>query len=266
MPVRRLEPSFLEKVWGSTSLEPWFPNPTEKTGEAWYHFEGSPLLVKFLFTTEKLSVQVHPDDAYAGVHEHGSLGKTEMWHILRADAGASVALGFKQRISPERLRESAESGEIMELLNWIPAAAGDTFFVAPGTVHALGEGLALVEVQQFSDVTYRLYDYGRDRPLHLKQSMDVASCGAHPGKSAVHGSVVASCDYFTVEKQSWADPFSYEPRTDRFELLIVTSGAGTIDGNPYRAGECWLVEAGAQPFQVAPADETHLLRAHVGRA
>lgn len=256
-----MEPSFREKIWGATALEPWFSNPTEKTGEVWYHFDGSPILVKFLFTTEKLSVQVHPGDAYAHLNEGGSLGKTEMWHILRADPGAAVALGFKTPVSPQRLRESAVSGEIMELLNWVPVHAGDTFFVPPGTVHALGEGLALVEIQQYSDVTYRLYDYGRDRPLHLEQSMDVAFCGPHPGKSAPGGAVIASCNYFTVEKVSWSGVIEYRPDGKRFHLLIVTCGQGTIDGQPYRPGECWLIPAGSDPFAIAPEEYTEILRA-----
>ena len=264
MRPQRMEPSFLEKVWGSTALQPWFPNPAEKTGEAWYHFEGSPILVKFLFTTEKLSIQVHPGDAYAKAHE-GSLGKTEMWHILRAEPGATVALGFKERISPQRMREAAVSGEIMKLLNWLPAHAGDTFFVEPGTVHALGAGLALVEIQQYSDVTYRLYDYGRDRPLHLEKSMDVAFGGPHPGKSAADGPVIASCDYFTVEKLSWLDTFEYQPDNERFQLLIVTGGTGTIGGQPYRAGECWLIPAGCEPFAIVPTESTGILRTYVGR-
>jgi mannose-6-phosphate isomerase len=265
MHPQRMAPLFLEKIWGATALEPWFPNSSSKIGEAWYHFEGSPILVKFLFTTEKLSVQVHPDDAYAQAHER-SLGKTEMWHILRAEPGATVALGFKERISPQRMRESAETGEIMELLNWVPAQVGDTFFVPPGTVHALGGGLALVEIQQYSDVTYRLYDYGRDRPLHLEKSMDVAFPGPHPGKSEADGAVIATCDYFTVEKFAWRDCFDYQPDRDRFQLLIVMSGSGTIGGEPYRAGECWLVKEGSEPFVFAPAECTEVLRTFVGRA
>jgi mannose-6-phosphate isomerase len=264
MRPQRIAPSFRQKLWGSTALEAWFPNPTEKTGEVWYHFEGSPILVKFLFTTEKLSVQVHPDDVYAGANED-SLGKTEMWHILRAESGATVALGFKQPISPQRLRESAVSGEIMELLNWVPAHASDTFFVPPGTVHALGEGLALVEIQQYSDVTYRLYDYGRDRPLHLEQSMDVAYGGPHPGASAADGAVIASCDYFTVEKFEWRERFEYRPDGERFHLLIVTGGRGTIDGQPYQPGECWHIPAASEPFAIIPAERTEILRTHVGR-
>jgi len=263
MAVKKLEPSFHSKVWGATALQPWFPDSTEKTGEVWYHFAGSPLLVKFLFTTEKLSVQVHPDDAYAGAHENGSLGKTEMWYILRATPDAKIALGFKQEMTPEKLRESAQSGEIMELLNWIPAHAGDTFFVAPGTVHALGEGLALVEVQQFSDVTYRLYDYGRDRPLHLDQSMDVSHCGVYEQKPAPVGTI-ASCDLFKVEKHNWHGSFTYAARKSRFELLIVLEGTGTFAGARYQPGECWLIEAGTANFRVVADGDTKLLRAYVG--
>ena len=152
----------------------------------------------------------------------------------------------------------------MRLLDWVPAHAGDTFFVPPGTVHALGEGLALVEIQQYSDVTYRLYDYGRDRPLHLEQSMDVAYGGPHPGKSAPDGTVIASCDYFTVEKFAWRDSFAYQPDSERFHLLIVIGGHGTIDGQPYRPGECWLIPAAGGSFAIVPAESTEILRTFVG--
>ena len=150
----------------------------------------------------------------------------------------------------------------MDLLNWIPAAAGDTYFVQPGTVHALGAGLALVEVQQFSDITYRLFDYGRDRELHLDQSMDVSHCGCHPGKAMEKGTVIATCKYFTVEKFVWHESLAYHPDGQCFHLLIFTSGHGTIGGEPYRAGECWKVPAGGEPFEMIPTEATGLLRAY----
>ena len=165
----RLTPSFREKIWGSTRLEPWFPNSERKIGEVW--FEGVdhlPLLIKFLFTSEKLSVQVHPDDDYARVH-HDSRGKTEMWHILAAEPGARIAAGFREPITTDQLTAAALSGEIEDLLAWFEAMPGDTFFIPAGTVHAIGAGLVLCEIQQHSDVTYRLYDYGRPRELHLDQ-------------------------------------------------------------------------------------------------
>src|SRR5712691_5956864 len=126
--MKRLTPDFREKIWGATHLEPWFPNSDRKIGEVWFE-KDSPLLVKFLFTTEKLSVQVHPP------------GKTEMWHVLAAEPGAQIAAGFREEISPEKLREASLSGAIMDLLAWHTARRGDTYFLPAGTVHAVGEGL-----------------------------------------------------------------------------------------------------------------------------
>ncbi len=135
-----------------------------------------PLLVKFLFTSDNLSVQVHPNDEYAAKHHEGSRGKTEMWHILRAEPGAKIAFGVRVPVTKEELRTAAESGAIVDLLNWIPVRPGETYFIPAGTVHAIGGGLVICEVQQLSDVTYRLYDYkrvdkdGKERELHLDHS------------------------------------------------------------------------------------------------
>ena len=114
--------------------------------------------MKLLFTSERLSVQVHPDDG-----EDGPRGKTEMWHILEAEPGAAIALGFREPITRERLREATRTGEIERLLNWMPVKAGETYFTPAHTVHAIGAGIVLCEIQQNSDVTYRLWDYGRPR-------------------------------------------------------------------------------------------------------
>src|SRR5579884_3024514 len=117
--AERVEPVFLDKVWGSTRLAPWFPDSDRKIGEVWYRREREiPLLLKFIFTEEALSVQVHPGDEFARAHEN-SAGKTEMWHILRAHAGARIALGFRQPITAAEMRQAAETGEIEELLNWV---------------------------------------------------------------------------------------------------------------------------------------------------
>src|SRR5688572_11533186 len=146
----RLVASFHEKVWGSTKLSPWFPNSDRKIGEVWFTAtERLPLLVKFLFTTENLSIQVHPG---------GAAEKNEMWHILGAEPGASIALGPRRPISVEELRRAAETGEVVDLLHWFPVAAGETYFVPAGTLHAIGGGITLCEIQQNCDVTYRLYD------------------------------------------------------------------------------------------------------------
>src|SRR5690348_16806084 len=139
----RLSPSLREKVWGRTRLSPWFPDSPTPIGEAWFLADRElPLLVKLLFTSEKLSVQVHPDDG-----EDGPRGKTEMWHILEAEPGATIALGFRERITRERLREAAGTKEIEKLLNWIQVKAGQTFYSPAHTVHAIGGGIVLCEIQ-----------------------------------------------------------------------------------------------------------------------
>src|SRR5580704_4770312 len=132
---RRLAATAYEKVWGSPDTEPWWRNPERRNiGEIWFRASDStPLLVKLLFTSDNLSVQVHPEDEYARRH-HGSPGKTEMWHILRANPDAKIALGVRESLTPQRLSEAARTGEIVHLLDWIPVRPGDTFFVPAGTI------------------------------------------------------------------------------------------------------------------------------------
>jgi mannose-6-phosphate isomerase len=250
MSPQRLTPRFLEKVWGATRLEPWFPNSRQKIGEVWFEgVEDPPLLVKFLFTTEKLSVQVHPDDTFAREHE-GSRGKTEMWHVLAAEPGAKIAAGFRESLSGEQLRAAALSGEIENLLEWFDAAPGDTFFIPAGTVHAIGGGLVLCEIQEYSDVTYRLYDYGRPRELHLDRALAVSHRGPHPARQRVSGDVLVSCDYFVTERLRVDQPTRYEPVRGRFQMLIAIEGSGLICGQPTKAGDAWYVPPNAEGFDL----------------
>jgi mannose-6-phosphate isomerase len=254
----RLPTRFLEKIWGAEDLAPWYLNSGRKIGEVWFEADV-PLLVKFVFTSERLSVQVHPDDAFAAAHEN-SLGKTEMWYILRADPGAQLAIGFRETISRDRLRESALSGEIEKLLNWINVEAGDAFFIPAGTVHAIGGGLAICEIQQHSDITYRLYDYGRGRELHLEKALQVASTEAIQVKSVM---LPIDCQYFHTELARIALPIQYVPAADRFHILTFVSGMGSIASQPFSEGEAWLVPAGAKPFNIHPTDPVKFLRTWV---
>jgi mannose-6-phosphate isomerase len=254
----RLPSTFKEKVWGATDLAPWYAAPDKKIGEVWFEAD-LPLLVKFIFTTEKLSVQVHPDDAFAAAHEN-SLGKTEMWYVLRTDPGAQIALGFRESITRERLRESALSGEIEQLLRWVDVNPGDVFFIPAGTVHAIGAGLALCEVQQHSDITYRLYDYGRARELHLEKALQVASAAANDARPLT---LPIDCKYFHTELARITTPIEYPPARDRFHLLIFAGGSGTIGGQPFREGEAWLVPGGASLFSIRPDEPTKFLRTWV---
>jgi mannose-6-phosphate isomerase len=242
--IERISPKPVEKPdWGSTKLEPWFPNPGTKVGEMW--FEGppaSPLLIKFLFTSAALSVQVHPTDEYAWEH-HQSRGKTEMWHILAAEPGAQIAAGFREPITAERMRAAAESGEIEQLLEWHEANPGDTFFIPAGTVHAIGGGLTLCEIQQASDITYRLYDYGRARELHLDHGVRVSHTGPHAARQQAREGLLVECPYFTTEKLYIAGRKQLAP-LDRDQTLIVLQGAGETGGRVIRAGEVFRIPAG----------------------
>ena len=249
MRLRKLEPDFREKIWGATRLEPWFPNSKSKIGEVWFQAGGDLPLVKFLFTTDKLSVQVHPADAYAQRH-HQSPGKTEMWHILAAEPGARIAAGFREPLTPEQVRAAAVSGEIEGLLQWFGARPGDTFFIPAGTVHAIGAGLALCEIQQNSDVTYRLFDYGRPRELHLDHALAVSRLGPHDARRQPLENVLVSCRYFATECVGGRST-EYQPLANRAHLLIAIEGDGEIAGQPIRAGEVWHVPSGSDPFQIS---------------
>jgi mannose-6-phosphate isomerase len=230
--MKQLPPSFREKVWGSTHLEPWFPNSEKKIGEVWFEDEaGPPLLVKFLFTSDKLSVQVHPP------------GKTEMWYVLAAEPGAKVATGFHEPVTRERLKAAALSGEIEDLLQWFDAAPGDAFFVPAGTVHAIGAGLTLCEIQQNSDITYRLYDYGRRRELHLEEALAVSHLVPFAARSRPQNAVLVSCEYFVTERLSLSDSAIQLLAGDGDQILIVIEGYGQMDGQPIKGGEVWTLPA-----------------------
>jgi mannose-6-phosphate isomerase len=283
----RLIPVFKDRIWGVTELSEWFPeSPVSTIGEAWFTSSensietgtalsdylaqtpgalGSgtnnaypslcPLLVKFLFTSSRLSVQVHPEDDYAGRH-HQSLGKTEAWFVVDAKPGAEVALGFREPISPERLRESAVSGEIEQLLDWRPVSPGDVVFVPPGTVHAIGAGLTICEIQQNSDITYRLYDYGRPRELHLEHGCNVSSLGPYVHhferrELGIGRLAVAECDYFRIEHLTQTErKLELGGGLPHYCLLIPLRGEGTINGRPFRKAQVWLVPAGSGPVEL----------------
>jgi mannose-6-phosphate isomerase len=248
MPLRKLEPIFHERPWGTRNLDPWFPNVRAKAGpfpigEVWFETPEVPLLVKFLFAKENLSVQVHPDDKYARFH-HSSPGKTEMWHVLKAEPGAKIAAGFREPVSSEQARAAALDGTIVDMLEWFDAQAGDTFFIPAGTVHAIGTGLTICEIQQRSDITYRFFDYGRGRELHLDSALAVSHLGPHDARRAVK----VECDYFVTEPFEVEGTITFSPSSNNV-LLIAIEGAGEIDEKPMHAGEVWHV-AGSEPVKL----------------
>ncbi len=227
-----------------------------------------PVLVKFLFTSDKLSVQVHPDDAYALEHEGGP-GKTEMWYVLRADPGAAIALGLTEALAADRLREAARTGEIERYLRWLEVHPGDALFCPPGTLHSIGPGLALCEIQQNSDLTYRFYDFGRlgddgqPRALHIEQAVRVTRLEPHPGPLRPAGERLVECPYFAVDRLRRQAPAPYTSDPARMHLLIFLEGRGTLEGEPYGPGDVYLIPAGLGTFEWHPQEPTTALRAFV---
>lgn len=183
----KLERRYIEKPWGRMQLPAGFDPPTHnRIGEVWFTGAGDPpLLVKYLFTSERLSIQVHPDDEQARTFGLAR-GKSECWYILDAEPGSTLGLGLKRRLSPDELRAAALDGSIEQLIDWRTVSPGDFYLVPPGTIHAIGAGISLIEFQQNSDVTFRLYDYGRPRELHLEEGISVARREPYPERDIQH--------------------------------------------------------------------------------
>jgi mannose-6-phosphate isomerase len=260
----RLTPSFREKVWGKTRLAPWFPNSEKPIGEVWYLGPRAlPIMVKLLFTSERLSVQVHPADGEDGPH-----GKTEMWYILEADPGADIAVGFREPITRQRLEQSSRTGEIERLLNWVPVKPGDALFNAAHTVHAIGAGLVLYEIQQNTDITYRLWDYGRAREMHLAKAVAISDLGVHSGlvrprPLSPGRDELARCPYFATELAQLKAGGQIAPTPEKCQMWIVIEGRGRIGQEAFHPGEVWLLpETGEQP-QIRAEGDARLLRTYL---
>ena len=238
----KLSRHYVEKPWGRSRLPPMFDAPQgRRIGEVWFGDDQNlPLLAKYIFTSERLSIQVHPDDEQASARGLPR-GKSECWCILDADADAALGLGLKRNLSAEELRSAALDGSIEELLDWRPVTAGDFFFVPAGTIHAIGGGIALLEFQQNADVTYRLYDYGRPRELHLEDGVAVAHRGAYDQSLVQHLSdederVLVDGPHFILIHTK-TDTFP-----DRRRWVLPLAGEVRSGGDAARAGECLLLE------------------------
>jgi mannose-6-phosphate isomerase len=260
----RLTPSLREKVWGKTQLAPWSPDSATAIGETWFLSPRElPLLVKLIFTNERLSVQVHPDDG-----ESGPRGKTEMWYILEALPGATIAMGFREPITRERLWEATRTGEVEHLLRWAPVKAGETYLIPAHTVHAIGAGIVLCEIQQNSDVTYRLWDYGRPREIHVEKAVPICDLGVHPGASrgvsVGEGCVeVARTKHFVTELVRLPAGARFRPAKAKCQLWICLEGRGAIGEDAYRAAEVWLLPDEGEQAEIAADLASRFLRTWV---
>ena len=266
MSAVRLATKYVEKPWGRTSLPDAFPEGGgRRIGEVWFDGpEGRhpPLLVKYIFTSEKLSVQVHPDNAQGRARGLPG-GKSECWLILDAEPGATLGMGTLEPLDADTLRAASLDGRIERLMDWKPVRAGDFFYIPAGTVHAIGAGVTLVEVQQNVDVTYRLYDYGRPRELHLDDGVAVSRAEpyrraavnvAHRGEAMLLGPGEAP---FVLALETLPAGATTIGGTG-MHWFVPLAGEGLIDGARWEAGQCWLVEHGAA---LDCARETRLLLA-----
>ena len=210
-------------------------------GEIWYERSDNAaadpsLLLKLLFTSQPLSIQVHPDDAFA--HSMGlPNGKTEAWYVLSAAPEAKVALGLSRRLTPQQLREAIDDGSISDLIAWRPVSANDVISVAAGTIHAIGAGLVIAEIQQRSDVTFRLFDYGRQRELHVENAIAVAAAGpaefqARSNQLTAERRLLVSNPHFVFERIDLAPNSSWRMEAERETWFLVLGGsaiAGSFD-------------------------------------
>jgi mannose-6-phosphate isomerase len=241
----KLERRYVEKPWGRTTLPRMFDAPKgERIGEVWFTGGGDPpLLVHYLFTSQRLSIQVHPDDDQARARGLPR-GKSECWYILDAEPDAKLGLGLTREVSRDELRAAALDRSIEQLMDWRPVRPDDFFLVPPGTIHAIGGGISLLEFQQNSDVTYRLYDYGRPRELHLDDGVAVANCGPYPSSLMQH---LSAAEHRTLVDgpQFTLVCTSGDTLRDRKRWVIPLEGEAKSGGDMARPGECLLVEAGA---------------------
>ena len=265
----RLEPRFAERIWGRQSLKPWYQSTgTDKlVGEAWLtgpdclvstgELKGKrladavdefPLLVKMLFPAEKLSVQVHPDDEQAQAQGH-ERGKTECWYVLEAEPGATVACGLKHGVSVDHVSDAVQDGTMEDLMEWLPVSPGEMVFVDAGTVHAIGPGVTLLEVQQTSDVTYRLYDYGRPRELHLEQGLEVVKTKTAAGKvkpRQMEGFLrLIESQYFIVDLWEIAPGLAEEMPMDGIGCVVGLKGDAAVNEVRFGAGQAVVVPVGS---------------------
>ena len=293
MELLMMKPVFKEAIWGGKKLRDSFHYeiPSAKTGECWAisghksgegsilggtydgmklsalwkekpelfgHYPGSqfPLLVKIIDAQQDLSIQVHPDDAYAAEHENGSLGKTECWYILDCPTDAALIIGHNAKTEKE-LEDMIRQGKWTEFIREIPVKKGDFIQINPGTVHAIKGGIMLLETQQSSDITYRVYDYdrlsdGKPRQLHIEQSIDVITVPALSPQDSVRQAAdlpanvmneLISCDYYKVWKLEVTKPVSVE-QTHPFLIMSVVEGEGSVNGRKIAKGDHFIVPDG----------------------
>lgn len=244
------------RIADGRTLEEAFPR--ESWGTACSGFEDFPVLTKFIDARENLSVQVHPSDEYALAKE-GQYGKTEMWYVVDAKEGAGLYLGLKEKNSLQKVRDSALDGSIEQLLSFKEVRKGDVFFIPAGTIHAIGAGVLIYEIQQNSTLTYRLYDYmrrdkdGNQRELHLDKAVEVLNPDVYepPTRAENNQCIIGKCKYFTARKykQNFTN-YPFFANTESYLFISVISGEGAIGAESAKMGDSFFIPAGAGEITV----------------
>lgn len=256
--------------WGVRDLHPWssVDGSGDTVGELWFqradkNASAPALLLKLLFTNEPLSIQVHPDDAYArsiGLPN----GKTEAWYILSATPEAQVAVGLKRHLTPQELRASIRDGSIAGLAKWRPVAKGDIIFVPAGTIHAIGAGIVLAEIQQSSDTTFRLFDHGRQRELHEDSAIAVSDAGpvqAQAGPQRLNSvrTALTVNPHFVLERIDLPANSNWVLDADRETWLLVIEGHARIGQTSASVGDAVFAEADRADIEVGPTGMSGLI-------
>lgn len=258
------------KPWGSHDLRPWSQIDSRATAVGELRFDRAEahapepaLLLKILFANEPLSIQVHPDDAYAQASGMAN-GKTEAWYVLSAQPGAQVGIGVKRVLTEAELRAAIGDGSVSDLVQWRDAARGDVFFVPAGTIHAIGAGLVIAEIQQRSDTTFRLLDPGNGRELHIEEA--IAAADRRPTKSDVSRmrltaarTQLMSCAFFVLERVDLLPKSRWALTAERETWLLVAGGDATIGAIPAAVGDAFFVEADRAVIEAGSAGLTVLL-------
>jgi len=253
----------LPKPWGILDLRPWSNarHDGSAIGELWYERSGREaaepsLLLKILFTNQPLSIQVHPDDAFA--HSIGlPCGKTEAWYVLRAAPEAKVALGLNQRLTLQQLRAAVDDGSISDFVVWQAVSPGDAIFVPAGTIHAIGAGLVIAEIQQRSDATFRLFDHGRQRELHVEHAVAAADAGpAHlqgqPTRLTDQRTLLISSPYFVVERIELTPDSTWRLDGERETWLLVLGGDARTKSSDMTTGDALFVQSDSVDLHAGP--------------
>jgi mannose-6-phosphate isomerase len=263
MAIEHASVQVVRKPWGVADLRPWSNSDGsgDAIGELWFQRtdENAPipaLLLKLLFTSEPLSIQVHPDDAFARSAGLPN-GKTEAWYILSALPDARVAIGLKRRLTPQELRASIKDGSIAGLTQWRPVAKDDVIVIPAGTIHAIGAGIVLAEIQQRSDATFRLFDYGRQRELHEDSAVAISDTGpvrtqAGPQRlTAVRTALIAN-PHFVFERIDLPANSNWALHADRETWFLVIEGQARVGLTNTAAGDAIFVETDRAGIEVGP--------------